>query len=337
MGLIPARAGKTEEMDGLVPIFAGSSPLARGKPDHANNSRNRARLIPARAGKTLSCAPKSVPSSAHPRSRGENETPEGIEIEARGSSPLARGKRPHLIDAARDIRLIPARAGKTAHERVKASRVRAHPRSRGENRGAAEAAVRDVGSSPLARGKRATLPGGCTSQRLIPARAGKTGCPTIAPTGRQAHPRSRGENILKCGCFAVATGSSPLARGKQSRSGVSRSRLGLIPARAGKTAYLAGMRISVTAHPRSRGENYQRRRAGGDMAGSSPLARGKPLGPAAGVALLGLIPARAGKTAASRSWLSTYSAHPRSRGENHGPCGHEYAPSGSSPLARGKH
>ena len=50
--------------------------------------------------------------------------------------------------------------------------------------------------------------------------------------------------------------------------------------------------------------------------GSSPLTRGKRWDAPPGPALLGLIPAHAGKTAATASEVEPPKAHPRSRGEN---------------------
>ena len=50
----------------------GSSPLTRGKPDAIRQDRHHHRLIPAHAGKTPPPATKRPPSTAHPRSRGEN-------------------------------------------------------------------------------------------------------------------------------------------------------------------------------------------------------------------------------------------------------------------------
>ena len=50
--------------------------------------------------------------------------------------------------------------------------------------------------------------------------------------------------------------------------------------------------------------------------GSSPLTRGKLGTPTVGVVKIGLIPAHAGKTAATVARVVTAWAHPRSRGEN---------------------
>ena len=114
MGAHPRSRGENDLrlIAGMGP--QGSSPLTRGK-RHACSARPvRDRLIPAHAGKTSSFSWLLRRSAAHPRSRGENETTEGIEIEARGSSPLTRGKLSSGHDGSFQRGLIPAHAGKTA-------------------------------------------------------------------------------------------------------------------------------------------------------------------------------------------------------------------------------
>ena len=73
---------------------------------------------------------------------------------------------------------------------------------------------RELGSSPLTRGKPPDLMPSHTVERLIPAHAGKT----RGSSGRSglpgAHPRSRGENLAGLLVFLVGEGSSPLTRGK---------------------------------------------------------------------------------------------------------------------------
>ena len=74
---------------------------------------------------------------------------------------------------------------------------RAHPRSRGEH-GATFAAFRDPsGSSPLARGTRWDDAPLETFTGLIPARAGNTVYASWVPRKFRAHPRSRGEHLLR--------------------------------------------------------------------------------------------------------------------------------------------
>ena len=171
--LIPARAGKTSAsgtgmggrrahprsrgenrpLDGIRVPPGGSSPLARGKPCLRVCLRGLGRLIPARAGKTGRARPRSPPSPAHPRSRGENRRIRVDQWSRWGSSPLARGKPLSFSLLRFGGRLIPARAGKTAAHSHPCSYAAAHPRSRGENFLLCLLGVCLCGSSPLARGK----------------------------------------------------------------------------------------------------------------------------------------------------------------------------------------
>ena len=152
-GLIPAHAGKTPETvchaharrahprscgenvnrADHARLRRGSSPLMRGKRGLEDRLVVDRGLIPAHAGKTISRAPASVLSRAHPRSCGENSlTSAGTAVEA-GSSPLMRGKRHQVRPRLRDRGLIPAHAGKTPLDASDGVGLGAHPRSCGEN------------------------------------------------------------------------------------------------------------------------------------------------------------------------------------------------------------
>ena len=98
----------------------GSSPLTRGKPDRRRRRPQRARLIPAHAGKTLSVASLAASASAHPRSRGENPTAYTPVGAVTGSSPLTRGKHARCRAGPERTGLIPAHAGKTVFLRPRA-------------------------------------------------------------------------------------------------------------------------------------------------------------------------------------------------------------------------
>ena len=133
------------------------------------------------------------------------------------------------------------------------------PRSRRENFGDFGCGTTFSGSSPLMRGKHSQVADLMTEARLIPAHAGKTVRRYTAPSGRAAHPRSRGENRLPFSSMPFHAGSSPLTRGKR-KPPRRWSRLGrLIPAHAGKTRSPAPKTSIRTAHPRSRGENRSSR------------------------------------------------------------------------------
>ena len=295
-GLIPAHAGKTltdkhpvrtvtahprSRGENVMCFFApsavqGSSPLTRGKLSLLGVVLRSVGLIPAHAGKTLITSAANSTVRAHPRSRGENGDWETFVHRDAGSSPLTRGK---LSGAAMDTQctgLIPAHAGKTQVGGLEGLPV--------------------PGSSPLTRGKRRSGAGFPVPPGLIPAHAGKTRGTGASRRGAGAHPRSRGENILKPANAVHIPGSSPLTRGKRNR----RNHRG----------------ESERAHPRSRGENPGTYAAVGAVPGSSPLTRGKHridphLGP-----IPGLIPAHAGKTVVAFPPSSSCAAHPRSRGEN---------------------
>ena len=112
-GLIPARAGNTTasiivpkisrahprsrgEHVPVVshsPVWAGSSPLARGTRHIAHKRRQILGLIPARAGNTQEWDPVPELHRAHPRSRGEHWSSRLSPRSSPGSSPLARGTR----------------------------------------------------------------------------------------------------------------------------------------------------------------------------------------------------------------------------------------------------
>ena len=70
-----------------------------------------------------------------------------------GSSPLTRGKLDTVIRETNREGLIPAHAGKTPATYQNQPRVKAHPRSRGENRSVRSVVRSPEGSSPLTRGK----------------------------------------------------------------------------------------------------------------------------------------------------------------------------------------
>ena len=151
-----------------------------------------------------------------------------------------------------------------------------------------------------------------------------------------AHPRSRGENDPTDPSHPLATGSSPLTRGKLSLATRFQLDHRLIPAHAGKTRSRACLGRSGWAHPRSRGENAPPRTYRCRVPGSSPLTRGKPGHLVRWSGRDGLIPAHAGKTNVLVAPSSSQEAHPRSRGENRDVEKTFITGTGSSPLTRGK-
>ena len=131
-------------------------------------------------------------------------------------------------------------------------------------------------------------------------------------------------------------GSSPRGRGKPFRSIDNIFKVGLIPARAGKTSPTDEMPPPPAAHPRAGGENESTAAAKGISQGSSPRGRGKLRLDSVARGPAGLIPARAGKTADEMRITLPTQAHPRAGGENTPPTGALVCVTGSSPRGRGK-
>ena len=213
-GLIPAHAGKTNYARGIARVVvahprsrgenrprgritstpSGSSPLTRGKRTWSPWTSFVAGLIPAHAGKTPARRSQPPHPGAHPRSRGENSHSGYTKAPTPGSSPLTRGKPACGRSRGLARRLIPAHAGKTRVREQISRKLRAHPRSRGENPAPRVYPEWDDGSSPLTRGKHTRRQVPRNDHRLIPAHAGKTIAVCSGCWASRAHPRSRGEN-----------------------------------------------------------------------------------------------------------------------------------------------
>ncbi len=192
----------------------------------------------------------------------------------------------------------------------------AHPRSRGEDLRGLLNVDEHHGSPPLARGRPGPHPDRAPCARLTPARAGKTCAVCSTWTNTTAHPRSRGEDLVRTLIEHHVPGSPPLARGRLLARHHPDVPNWLTPARAGKTWPGRCRPRTRPAHPRSRGEDVCSRRGRG--------------------AVVRLTPARAGKTSQTRSVLIWVAAHPRSRGEDTA-AGQPVTPrNGSPPLARGR-
>ena len=243
----------------------GSSPLARGLQLPAGPVARCPRIIPARAGFTVTQGRDRSPWADHPRSRGVY-TPSVLHHTACvGSSPLARGLLRRVGAAPPSRRIIPARAGFTARRAAIRPGGPDHPRSRGVYHCLVPFCLPDTGSSPLARGLRRRECLGWRQARIIPARAGFTfllgGLLSCPPD----HPRSRG--VYGCLHYdgGSVIGSSPLARGLRPCRQSSSSFPWIIPARAGFTRASCSRSRARGDHPRSRGvyaARPVRRRAG---------------------------------------------------------------------------
>ena len=171
------------------------------------------------------------------------------------------------------------------------------------------------GSPPRVRGK-VDYPDGCVVlDRITPACAGKSApCAGDLPR-RQDHPRVCGEKSVQLMLYAMSPGSPPRVRGKANHTFFNRYAAGITPARAGKSLSAALRGGLFRDHPRACGEKGFSVCCRAGRLGSPPRVRGKVCMASMSYKILGITPARAGKS--SRPALGAWSGrdHPRACGE----------------------
>ena len=133
----------------------------------------------------------------------------------------------------------------------------------------------------------------------------------------------------------MGQGSSPLVRGALPLVPVCVPDVGIIPARAGSTLDVPSAAMLAGDHPRSCGEHATPSDTSPPKEGSSPLVRGARQECGQCGLIVGIIPARAGSTAASSTSVASPQDHPRSCGEHRSSAALRSCLAGSSPLVRG--
>ena len=191
------------------------------------------------------------------------------------------------------------------------------------------------GSSPHARGTPWLDARFVTQVRFIPACAGNAFHSSTFCRISSVHPRMRGERTLSLPVTTASGGSSPHARGTQTRRTLPMPATRFIPACAGNASIDRQRTALHTVHPRMRGE----RRISGcsrcRTVGSSPHARGTRNRPRQQPAGLRFIPACAGNACCAVLSNRVTAVHPRMRGERFFSRGKISGMFGSSPHARG--
>ena len=242
----------------IAPVPAdvpGSPPRARGRLRRRDRRVRRRGLTPACAGTTQPVRHVEIVNGAHPRVRGDDLTPVQKLADDGGSPPRARGRRAEAARRGLPRGLTPACAGTTCSAVRSAFTVAAHPRVRGDDILAQRLVDAGLGSPPRARGRHPFRVGGLGSPGLTPACAGTTGVRAAARTGKEAHPRVRGDDPEPRGGVEVGRGSPPRARGRRG---------------AGARAV-----ASPVAHPRVRGGDEPLISVVRTVMGSPPRARGR--------------------------------------------------------------
>ena len=314
----------------------GSSPRVRGKLILLALPPRPIRIIPARAGQTISLSGTLRRRADHPRACGANQRRAFFRRFQHGSSPRVRGKLRDCAWFSAEPRIIPARAGQTCRGVACICIEPDHPRACGANVSAMDLLRFALGSSPRVRGKRSWRRSTPIAPRIIPARAGQTsGHPAWSVPGTD-HPRACGANASGPNGPVGAFGSSPRVRGKLVVFVAFCFTCRIIPARAGQTLGRSLENNSKPDHPRACGANSNPAAPKKRNGGSSPRVRGKRLAGIATVHFGRIIPARAGQTVFRRQTYRPVPDHPRACGANAAVRRSFMIPSGSSPRVRGK-
>ena len=150
---------------------------------------------------------------------------------------------------------------------------------------------------------------------LFPARAGVILVLLKEFPNHFPFPRTRGEKVSFDIISAILWGSPPHARGKVYRAALNGERWGITPARAGKRQIGEIDSKIDKDHPRTRGEKSQMGLNSNLCQGSPPHARGKVLKSVQMLLLVGITPARAGKSTYLSQTTHRNKDHPRTRGE----------------------
>ena len=197
LGIIPAHAGLTyffkitkrcirdhpracgAHPSGTSTLSAGggSSPRMRGSRRAQLQDRERAGIIPAHAGLTVSIVLDKTTKWDHPRACGAHMAVGTAVLLAQGSSPRMRGSllRGTAMPAA--LGIIPAHAGLTLLRPIKGLTQGDHPRACGAHSIASAQISALSGSSPRMRGSQEYLDILLVVVGIIPAHAGLTFSP----------------------------------------------------------------------------------------------------------------------------------------------------------------
>ena len=234
-------------------------------------------------------------------------------------------------------RFIPAYAGNAAGVAHALGGAQVHPRIRGERATAHSAAIFNAGSSPHTRGT-PQVPGHRPARhRFIPAYAGNAGRRYGQAPCRPVHPRIRGERSGYVEARRSSSGSSPHTRGTLAHAARPVHQARFIPAYAGNARPDRMAMLTMTVHPRIRGERSSVGAATFSIGGSSPHTRGTQRPRPDRGRRERFIPAYAGNARQEKRSTHFRSVHPRIRGERRQGFNPPIQCGGSSPHTRGTH
>ena len=253
--------------------------------------------------------------AVYPRECGGTRDWRSAPFNELGLSPRVRGNRQSAAGGGAAGRSIPASAGEPVRPRVFGIRIEVYPRECGGTQIAPHPQECLEGLSPRVRGNHRRYQGRLHDRRSIPASAGE-------PEANQ-----RGGLVFR--------GLSPRVRGNQIRAARLLRVSGSIPASAGEPTMATRWMCRHGVYPRECGGTKGRWIGQMTCYGLSPRVRGNPIGPVAGGAHRGSIPASAGEPSSSSSRSSDSEVYPRECGGTIGRTGQSHRALGLSPRVRG--
>ena len=176
-------------------VVLGSPPLTRGPPRSNISSNGNSRITPAHAGTTRKVNVSQSWKRDHPRSRGDHDHRDNLNIIHKGSPPLTRGPLGARTCECCAHRITPAHAGTTNFRDCSSGISADHPRSRGDHTPLQTLRVVLKGSPPLTRGPRIGPSLSLIEMRITPAHAGTTNSGSKTAVFHGDHPRSRGDHF----------------------------------------------------------------------------------------------------------------------------------------------
>ena len=314
-GVHPRVCGETGALDEPGELESGPSPRVRGNRGHQARRLDRARSIPACAGKPPPTSTGRAGGGVHPRVCGETLVSSVSMLWQEGPSPRVRGNpHRHLINLAR-AGSIPACAGKPPHRWTGATARTVHPRVCGETTATDFSGQAPRGPSPRVRGNLLGAGRPAAGKGSIPACAGKPSSDRECPARAEVHPRVCGETVSRSRSRAVPRGPSPRVRGNLLGAGRPAAGKGSIPACAGKPSCACRRGVRCRVHPRVCGETGFTDSPDSVSEGPSPRVRGNLLPCSILLAEIWSIPACAGKPCSRRTTAGRARVHPRVCGE----------------------
>ena len=253
-------------------------------------------ITPARAGKTFWYSYAGQNKRDHPRSCGKDVTAMTDSVLYGGSPPLVRERLSWRAAKRWLPGITPARAGKTCHKVALHQLPQDHPRSCGKDSRQQRTAPAQIGSPPLVRERHKARNSLQNIWGITPARAGKTHQALEDLPASQDHPRSCGKDPCVYTVNADDPGSPPLVRERRAYYHPNEDTLRITPARAGKTEGTDWIIRKSWDHPRSCGKDILSNLFVLEVWGSPPLVRERHSDYVDELFLLGITPARAGKT-----------------------------------------